>query len=101
MVISRQASHKRTNSIETSERSENQSKNRFLVSQKYSKRMVDTKLALGKDSIKSYLGSSLKYGASTSIAKYQNNNTNIIDAYTPTSTTSHKINIRGSLLAKK
>lgn len=102
MVISRQASHKRTSSIETSERSDNQSKNRFLVSKKYSKRMVDPKLASGKDSIKSYLGSSLKYGTSTSIAKYQNNNnTNIIDAYTPTSTTSNKINIRGSLLARK
>lgn len=100
-IISRKGSHKRTTSIETSERSDTLSKNRFLVSKKYDKRMTETKSKLGKDSIKSYLGSSMKFGTSTSISKYQNNNTNINHAYTPTSTASHKINIRGSLLAKK
>lgn len=100
-INSRKSSHKHTNSIESSERSDNKSKQRFLVSKKYNKKMAPAKLTLSKDAMKSWLGNSLKIGTSTSISKPSKNQTNIFDAYTPSSSTSTKINIKGSLLAKK
>ena len=100
-INSRKSSHKHTNSIESSDRSDNKSKQRFLVSKKYNKKMVPAKLTLSKDAMKSWLGTSLKLGTSTSITKPSKNQTNTFDAYTPSSSTSAKINIKGSLLAKK
>lgn len=52
-INSRKSSHKHTNSIESSERSDNKSKQRFLVSKKYNKKMAPTKLTLSKDAVKS------------------------------------------------
>mmetsp|Transcript_12409 Transcript_12409/g.12447 ORF Transcript_12409/g.12447 Transcript_12409/m.12447 type:complete len:96 (+) Transcript_12409:1705-1992(+) len=65
--------------------------------------MVSTKAKHSKDTIKSYLANSMKFasGPSTSMSKYAHNHTNIGDNFTPTSTTSNKINIKGSLLSKK
>jgi len=64
-----------------------------------------TKSKHPKESTKSYLGISMKFGSgtgpSTSIAKYRNNNTNILEVNSPSSTTSHKINIKSNLMAKK
>ena len=95
-IMSRKSSHKRTNSIETSERSEKQTKSRFLVSKKYNKRMVPARAKATKDTAKTYLGNSMKF------SKYQySNNTNIFDLYTPTSTSSQKVNLKGSLITKK
>eukprot|EP00344_Euplotes_crassus_P011048 CAMPEP_0197018484 /NCGR_PEP_ID=MMETSP1380-20130617/80129_1 /TAXON_ID=5936 /ORGANISM="Euplotes crassus, Strain CT5" /LENGTH=209 /DNA_ID=CAMNT_0042445709 /DNA_START=813 /DNA_END=1443 /DNA_ORIENTATION=- len=87
----------------TLERGKTKSKNRFLVSKKYNNRMVSTKAKHSKDTIKSYLANSMKFasGPSTSMSKYAHNHTNIGDNFTPTSTTSNKINIKGSLLSKK
>ena len=89
--------------LETAERTKIKSKNRFLVSKKYNNAMMPAKSKNWKENAKSYLTSSMKFGSgpSTSMSKYITNNTNIGDVYTPTSTTSHKINIKGSLLAKK
>lgn len=97
---SRKQSHKRTNSIGTSERSDNkeQSKNRFLVSKKYNKHMVPIQTQLSIDTMKSWLTKSLKFGNSLSISK--NNNTNIHDVYTPTAKTT-KVNFKQHMLAKK
>lgn len=65
--------------------------------------MQPVKSKFSKDNIKSYLGNSMKFGQgpSTSMSKYKHNHTNIGDVYTPTSTTSAKINIKKSLLSKK
>lgn len=63
--------------------------------------MAPSNSKLGKDNTRTYLAQSLKHGMSTSISKVQANHTNIGDVYTPTSSTSHKINIKGSLIAKK
>lgn len=101
LLNSRKSSHKRTNSIGTSDRSDNHSKNRFLVSKKYNPRMDPWKNMLSKENMKSCLTQSLKMGTSTSISKGPNHTNILGDAKTPTSATSTKINIKGSLLAKK
>lgn len=91
--------------LETSDRTKIKSKNRFLVSKKYNNKMIPAKFKTSKDSFKSYLGHSMKFesgsGAGSSMAKYKTNNTHIIDIKTPTSSTSHKINPKSSLTAKK
>ena len=57
---------------------------------------------MSKDVMKSYAGKSLKFGTSTNISKNQNNYTGVVtDTYTPTSSASNKVNIKGSLIAKK
>jgi hypothetical protein len=101
LLNSRKSSHKRTTSIESSERSDKHSKNRFLVSKKYNNRMIQGSGLSIKDHINSWMGKSYKFGTSTSISKYPVNNTNIFNVWTPTSTTSQKVNIKGSLIAKK
>lgn len=68
-INSRKGSHKRTNSIETSERSDQKSKNRFLVSKKYNPQMSAQKAMSTKDNVKSCLSNSIKIGTSTSISK--------------------------------
>lgn len=52
-LIPRKRSHKRVGSIETSERSDNKSKQRFLVSKKYSKQIGSAKGVLSKDNMNS------------------------------------------------
>ena len=99
-INSRKGSHKRTGSIETSERSDNQSKQRFLVSKKYNQQMVPAKLTLSKDSMKSWLAKSMKFTTNSSSSKPCKNHTNIVETSTPTFALS-KMNIKGNLLARK
>lgn len=99
-MISRKGSHKRVGSIETSERSDTKSKQRFLVSKKYSKQMGPTKTSSSKDNMNSCLTKSLKFAANSSTSNSNKNQTNIVDSFTPTSM-STKINIKGSLIARK
>lgn len=97
---SRKSSHKRTGSIGTSERSENKSKKRFLVSKKYNKN-ISASNKLSSTNMKSCITKSLMFGTSTMMSKPSKNQTNIFDVLTPNSATSVKINLKGSLLAKK
>lgn len=67
--------------------------------------MLPSKSKNSKINFKSYLGNSMKFvsgtGPSTSMAKHKNNNTLICDVNIPTSTISHKINIKNNLITKK
>ena len=98
---SRKSSPKRTNSIESSEHSEKNSKNRFLVSKKYNKRMEPLKRSMYKEGPNSLLERSAKFGTNSSISKYQSNQTHVLNVQTPSSTASQKMNLKGSLIARK
>lgn len=100
-INSRKGSHKRTSSIESSEKGDRIASAKFLVSRKYNKNMPQARRKVPKDGAKSVLTKSIKIAPSSNRTKQSYLEGTTFDAYTPTPSSTTKLNIKTTLLNKK